>query len=247
MFCSISSRVLPVEMQPGKSGEYAENPVCVVSITIKYFFISSIRPRKMKNEANSPDRRECEEREQRWDKGRIVEARRRPQVGAEDQFHHKQQKREQRATEPRHLRTQERNRILAPLRTQPKLLIRQIDRRSWHRRNQPWNPKLNDRRQDNDDHLDAQKRRFRLPRTGQAARSEVRPHNMRQALRVIVQLHRSHHDQQNENGVGQARITHEGLFLSAYLRRVPEASVAWRVVPKRFLSNYRCGTRLPLA
>lgn len=33
--------VRPVEIQPGKSGEYAENPVCVVSMTIKYFFISS--------------------------------------------------------------------------------------------------------------------------------------------------------------------------------------------------------------
>src|SRR5437879_5436269 len=39
IFCSTSSRVVPVDTQPGRSGEYAEKPVGVASITIKYFFI----------------------------------------------------------------------------------------------------------------------------------------------------------------------------------------------------------------
>src|SRR5437867_2088633 len=40
IFCSTSLRVAPVDTQPGRSGEYAENPVDVASTTIRYFFIS---------------------------------------------------------------------------------------------------------------------------------------------------------------------------------------------------------------
>jgi hypothetical protein len=36
MFLQTSSMVAPVETQPGKSGEYAENPDAVVSMTIRY-------------------------------------------------------------------------------------------------------------------------------------------------------------------------------------------------------------------
>jgi hypothetical protein len=38
VFCSVSLRVRPVETHPGNSGEYAEYPVTVFSITIRYFF-----------------------------------------------------------------------------------------------------------------------------------------------------------------------------------------------------------------
>jgi hypothetical protein len=42
MLISVSFLVFPVAIQPGKSGEYAENPVSVFSIIIKYLFIIKI-------------------------------------------------------------------------------------------------------------------------------------------------------------------------------------------------------------
>lgn len=36
MFASTSSRVAPVDIHPRRSGEYAENPVSVFSMIIKY-------------------------------------------------------------------------------------------------------------------------------------------------------------------------------------------------------------------
>lgn len=39
IFFAVSSLVAPVVTQPGTSGEYAENPVAVGSMTTKYFMV----------------------------------------------------------------------------------------------------------------------------------------------------------------------------------------------------------------